>query len=200
MPQRQNGNVATQAKLAERNRQYVLIHDTALSTLSAIARGGLDHRNPEVRARCASDAAYLRGIFSTIDQADHAADGLNMALADIARRHAAFGLRTHHSHDTRSDLVPADVIEAVAYAANEALNNISKHANTNDVWITAIGDPDHSIMITIVDRGCGFHPAAAITGRGLDHSLRDRLAAVGGHAQIDSAPGEGTTVELRWPA
>jgi hypothetical protein len=50
---------------AERARQYRMLHDTVLSTLSALARGGLDPSDPLVRQRCAADADYLRGLISS---------------------------------------------------------------------------------------------------------------------------------------
>ena len=48
------GREATaRARYDERTRQYDVLHHTVLSTLSKIARGGLDHRAEEVRALCA---------------------------------------------------------------------------------------------------------------------------------------------------
>jgi signal transduction histidine kinase len=47
----------------------------------------------------------------------------------------------------------------------------------------------------------GFDPTAVGAYRfGLALSVLDRMAAVGGCATVDSAPGCGTVVRLRWPA
>jgi signal transduction histidine kinase len=56
-------------------------------------------------------------------------------------------------------------------------------------------------QVSIADHGCGFdpaRPAAATGGNGLAN-MRERLANIGGECRIESAPGRGTTVILRWP-
>ena len=51
------------------------------------------------------------------------------------------------------------------------------------------------------DDGRGFSEAKVPDERlGLRISIRDRIAKVGGNADIVSAPGEGTTVTILWPA
>jgi len=72
--------------------QRRVLHDTALATLTALARGGLDARAEEVRARCARDAAYLRLIL----QGERLSlASLPVALADAAEETAGIGLRMH---------------------------------------------------------------------------------------------------------
>jgi signal transduction histidine kinase len=54
-------------------------------------------------------------------------------------------------------------------------------------------------VLEVDDDGCGFDPARATgTGQGL-RNLRERAAAVGGRAEIDSVPGEGTKVRITIP-
>jgi signal transduction histidine kinase len=55
------------------------------------------------------------------------------------------------------------------------------------------------VLVTIADRGRGFNAAAGSAGLGLRDSIGARLAEVGGTATVDSRPGQGTSVELRWP-
>ena len=43
------------------------------------------------------------------------------------------------------------------------------------------------------DDGIGFDPAAVVRGRGLD-GMGERLSAAGGRLEIESRPGDGTTV------
>jgi signal transduction histidine kinase len=73
----------------ERTRQYRMLHDTVLSTLSALARGGLDPADPLVRQRCAADADYLRGLISSGGVA--AGNQLQGELAAVGRSQAALG-------------------------------------------------------------------------------------------------------------
>ncbi len=49
------------------------------------------------------------------------------------------------------------------------------------------------------DAGAGFDPARVHPARlGLRRSIVERMADWGGQALVRSAPGEGTTVTLRW--
>ena len=53
-------------------------------------------------------------------------------------------------------------------------------------------------MFRVDDDGCGFDPDVVRPGQGLT-DLRDRVEALGGHADITSVPGEGTTVRGQIP-
>lgn len=200
------------AKGEERVRQYRILHDTVLSTLSAIARG-VDPSDPLVRQRCAADAEYLRSIISSEGLSN--ANRLQSELATVGRDQAALGLRVHqHVADLPAGL-PSAVVHAIAESSREALNNVLKHSGTDQAWITAIGgDSDNGaddnsagaeggngarITVTITDRGTGFDPATATEGLGLQQSIIGRMREVGGQAFVDSSPGHGTTVELQWP-
>jgi signal transduction histidine kinase len=55
-----------------------------------------------------------------------------------------------------------------------------------------------AVAFHVRDDGAGFDPRTAAGGQGLTN-LRDRLAALGGHAGIESAVGRGTIVSGRIP-
>jgi signal transduction histidine kinase len=56
------------------------------------------------------------------------------------------------------------------------------------------------VTVMVTDRGVGFDPAAVAPDRlGLRTSVVERMAAVGGNAQVWSAPGEGTSVIISAP-
>lgn len=76
---------------------------------------------------------------------------------------------------------------------------MSKHAGVTQAWVTAIGTENGGVRVAVVDRGAGFDPVTT-TERGVMRSIRHRMEEVGGSAAIDSEPGEGTSVELTWPA
>jgi signal transduction histidine kinase len=180
----------------ERAEQQRVLHDTALATLTAIARGGLDTRSDEVRARCARDAAYLRLIMRG-ERLSLAS--LPVALASAAEEAAGIGLRMH----PMCGALPADldisVVTAFALAVREALNNVRLHARTGGAWLTAAQE-DGKVVVRVVDRGAGFAQASIGAGKGISDSILGRMREVGGDASVESAPGQGTTVELRWPA
>ncbi len=192
----------------ERGQQYRLIHDTVLSSLSALSRGTLDPADPQVRQRLTAEADYLRGLIATSDSA--AGMYLVGELARATRELAASGLRVHPNIDSVPDFVPTDVARALADSLREALTNVVKHAGRPEAWVTIVGleptvqqadseTPGPRIAVTVTDRGAGFDPARATRGLGLVQSIGGRMRSVGGAAEIDSAPGQGTSVELLWP-
>jgi signal transduction histidine kinase len=90
---------------------------------------------------------------------------------------------------------------AVSSAVKEALANVLKHASATAVELSMQMDA-HLFQVRIVDNGIGFDTsprvAAKACGNGLSN-MRERLAGMGGEFRIESAPGRGTTVILRWP-
>jgi signal transduction histidine kinase len=54
--------------------------------------------------------------------------------------------------------------------------------------------------VTVRDRGVGFDPEKERHGFGLDHSITERMAEVGGFSRVSSSPGQGTKVEMWVPA
>ncbi|NRQ30850.1 hypothetical protein HII36_03215 [Nonomuraea sp. NN258] len=205
--------VAEQARLAH----YRQLHDTVLATLTAIARGGLDHHTEEVRRRCAADAAYVRTLIR--QDAAGPATGLSNGLARAVARAAGLGLCVHYaaealpgedspavstadppeaSHGARHGGPPAEVAMAMAEACAEALNNVARHSGEREAWLTAVA-VDGVITVRVVDRGKGFDPARVEPGYGLRSSVVGRLREVGGGAEVITAPGEGVCVELTWP-
>lgn len=189
---------AERARTTARLANYRALHDTVLTTLVAIARGGLDHRSEEVRRQCARDADYvrrLRGIDGV--DADAAASTLSQKLIEVIAGAEALGLRIHFQRDALPDDLPAEVIEGLGDAAREALNNVIKHAGTGTAWLTATHDGG-VVTVSVVDRGVGFDPARTESGFGLPWSVTHRMTEVGGTAVVDSAPSEGTSVTLTW--
>jgi len=82
----------------------------------------------------------------------------------------------------------------------EALTNVMRHARARRVSVR-IDRPEGDLRVRVSDDGVGFDPAA----RSAQHSLgllgiRERASAIGGSADIQSTPGQGTVVEVRVPA
>jgi signal transduction histidine kinase len=92
-----------------------------------------------------------------------------------------------------------DGLAALGAATREALVNAAKHsgATAADLY-TEVGPERVSVFVR--DRGKGFDPATVPDDRrGLRDSVSGRLTRLGGTAEIRSAPGEGTEVELMLP-
>ncbi len=192
----QRREAMAEARDEERRQQFKVLHDNVLHTLESIARGELDLHSMEVRAKCMRDADYLRGLIT--GGVDSIPTDLGVALAGMGRDRSALGLRINQQFDSLPKQIPKHVTEALVGAAREALNNVVKHAHTSEAWLSAYGDGDGGVTVTIVDQGTGFDPNGKSTGLGLMRSVKHRVLEVGGGARIDSAPGEGTSVELTW--
>jgi PAS domain S-box-containing protein len=86
--------------------------------------------------------------------------------------------------------------------AQEALNNVAKHAAARRVALI-LQRRDDSIVMSIEDDGRGFDTAVAHgpdeSGMGLT-GIRERAMLLGGAAEIESAPGAGSTIIVTVPA
>lgn len=95
--------------------------------------------------------------------------------------------------------LPARTRSAVVRIVQEALQNARKHASADTAAVHVRSDGPW-VHVRVTDDGQGFDPAALRSLRG--HfgiaSMRDELAAIGGHLDIRSRPGE-TTVRARVP-
>jgi signal transduction histidine kinase len=83
-------------------------------------------------------------------------------------------------------------------AFKEALNNAVRHSGASEVRITMDG-ADRRLRIMVSDNGKGFETIAAAPGSDGVASMKQRMHKLGGHCQIASQPGTGTTVELSLP-
>jgi signal transduction histidine kinase len=88
---------------------------------------------------------------------------------------------------------------AIFRIVQESLTNIAKHAQASRADIAIENDPD-ALTLRIEDDGVGFSPLAPRKPGSFGlFGLRERASLMGGEATITSAPGEGTTVEVRLP-
>lgn len=76
----------------------------------------------------------------------------------------------------------------------EALNNIVKHAEGKNVWIT-IEESSHKIDLLIRDDGKGMEPNESRKGNGLNN-MTARAASLRGKLHLESEPAKGTALRL----
>jgi signal transduction histidine kinase len=206
------------SRTTERREHERLLHDTVLNTLTAIGRASQGGRAEAglLEGRCRRDVALLQYALSdACDPAKVAGrpfGGLLIGIEAAAIEMHARGLEVHVAvaGQAREPAVPAgpvpgQVAVAMAYAVREALANVASHAGTGQAWVdvSLAGPPaaDGGVRVTIRDAGVGFDPAAVDPARlGLRRSIIERVADLGGRASVRSQPGEGTVVNLLWPA
>jgi signal transduction histidine kinase len=180
---------------AATNREHRLLHDSALQTLEAIASGAVTEP-AAVRRHAEREASTLRYALSG---GLAAPGGLVARLAKLAEEFADRGLRVQLVADDLETEPPGRAADALCEATREALANVVKHANV-DGTIVRVTDDDGAWRVTVRDKGLGFDPDKERRGFGLDHSIAERLAEVGGSSRVTSAPGQGTKVEMWVPA
>lgn len=81
----------------------------------------------------------------------------------------------------------------------ELVNNILKHAGAANA-VVQVSLQDNRMQITVEDDGSGFDPASlSATGRGMGWSnIRSRVNYLNGRTDIQSAPGQGTSVNIEF--
>ncbi|GIK38660.1 MAG: histidine kinase [Chloroflexota bacterium] len=138
-------------------------------------------------------------------------------ITQVQREGLVAALQSHAVHLGRDGLQvklsctdyvrqPFDREEALYRIAQEALNNVVKHARARCAELTLAVDRD-SIQLKVMDDGAGLAPAPNLPpaasgpargGLGLT-TMRERAEALGGTVQLMSIPGGGTTVTATIP-
>lgn len=201
----------TLAVAEERNRMAREIHDTLAQGFTGIllqlqvAESLLDGEEPDARARLqrAQDLARSslrearRSVWnlrpSTL-QGRTLPEALRAYLAEW-RGHTGIATNLVLLGEERP-LAPATE-ETLLRVAQESLNNALKHAQARQVDVTLAIESDH-VRLRVCDDGIGLGELARPSdggGFGLV-SMRERAARLGGTLEIESAPGEGTCVQV----
>jgi signal transduction histidine kinase len=199
------------AVLEERDRIGMDLHDGVIQSLYATGLT-LENALEDLQEDPAEVPAQLQKVI----------DRLNQTIADI--RSYIFNLRPGVLADT--DLAGAvgsllqqlkvntllnvqlveesgacrglseEQIDALFHVAQESLTNVQKHAQAGSVK-ARLEQQDGTFRMTIADDGVGFDPARPGSGQGL-HNMQERVEALGGRLEVQSADGKGTqlTVEL----
>ena len=198
----------------ERRRWARELHDETLQGLGALRLGLSTARRTDdaERWRTAVDDAVLqldteianlRGIIADVRPAALDELGAAAALESLVDRMRSRGLDVQLTVDLdfeagRSVTRHAEDVETAIYRiVQESLNNALKHAGTDAVVVDVV-EAEGTIAVRVTDEGRGFDTASQATGFGLV-GIRERAGLLGGTAEIDSAPGVGTTVTARLP-
>jgi signal transduction histidine kinase len=126
-------------------------------------------------------------------------EGLAVALrlALDAERNATVEYR----FDDQLSGQPATEASAILFRiAQEALENVRAHAEAASVTVTLL-ERDTGCAVRVADDGCGFDPALAAPGSPSPGfaAMRARAELGCGVLRVESAPGNGTTVEAWLP-
>ena len=93
--------------------------------------------------------------------------------------------------------MPLETEQAVYRMIQEALANVARHSQADQVDVSLVYAPD-CIALTVEDNGCGFNSNHKSGGMGL-RIIRERAEAIGGQACVESVLGQGTKVMITAP-
>ena len=188
------------ARRAAQRAHWATVHDTSASTLLMIGLGAVHGTEEWLPGQVRRDIGLLDGARDGPPDADAAEVAVEPALTDVA---CAARVRVEVGCPAEVAVPPA-VVRALAGAVAEALENVARHAGVERARVDVRqgrGQEGGVLEVSVADDGAGFRPDRIGPHRfGLALSVHDRMASAGGCATVESAPGRGTAVRLRWPA
>jgi signal transduction histidine kinase len=177
-----------------------------LSLQVDIARKQLDKRDladleqqlEKIRESKQETSDRVRALIRDLHRSPLGAKGLSEAIesfTDEVGRES--GVRFHL--DVEDVSMPAPIALLLYHVGREGVMNALKHAHAKDLWITVHEDGE-DIALELRDNGVGFDTAApGPEGHFGMAMMRERAKVGGGTFEVASAPGEGTTITVRFP-
>jgi signal transduction histidine kinase len=185
---------AERIRSEERAEMAAHLHDSVLQTLALVQQRSDDPRTVAALAR--RQERELRAWLAR--RPGNEASGLLAALegaADAVERDHGVAVEVVVVGDADLD----EHVLALVAAAREAMVNAAKFGGGSSVDVFA-EVLDDELQVYVRDRGPGFALAdVPADRRGVRDSIVGRMTRHGGRAEVRSAPGEGTEVELAVP-
>ena len=193
------------AEEEERRRISRELHDQVGQQLTALGLG-LNALRPQLRDAGVAQWQELRSQVTAIEKEIHdlaldlrptALDDLGLAAAlghaiDRWSAQSAVGVEFHCASLGHARF-PSRLETALYRIVVEALNNVARHARARRIGVV-LERRDERLIAIVADDGVGFD-RAAVRGERLGlRGMRERAAKCGGTLQVESEPGQGTTV------
>jgi signal transduction histidine kinase len=126
--------------------------------------------------------------------AEQRLDRLLEQLAEAMMSRTRTPVRTTLAKDCA---LPDEAKIALYRLAQEALNNVAKHARASAVEVSLVCAAEQ-VTLGIRDDGCGFDREAVEAGQLGLAIMRERAQAIGAELEIRGEPGQGTEIVVRW--
>lgn len=196
--------------LEERERIAKELHDGVIQSLFAVGMSlqGL--------AASSSDEDMARRLEAAVEDVDHSirdlrnyifglrpgilADRqLDQALKEMSTEFGArSGVVTIVEVDSEAASRLASRAGDVVQLVREALSNVGRHGAATTCRVS-LRRGEAGLSLEVDDDGRGFDVDTTTWGMGL-RNLRERVESLGGSLQVESTPGEGTTVRATFPS
>jgi PAS domain S-box-containing protein len=195
--------------LSERQRILRDLHDSVsqklygLVTLTEAAQAALEAESPinpsEILSRIGENARQavkeMRLFLFQMQPIDIEKEGL---ISVLHHRLAAVEGRADIRARLLSDenvLLTKDKEVALYFIAQEALNNVLRHAHAKSVLIT-VKQGKRNVILRIQDDGIGFDPKKVERGGMGLSNMKERALQINGKLNILSKPGQGTKIVI----
>jgi signal transduction histidine kinase len=198
---------------SERARMAREIHDTLLQSLVGVALqldtiSDKPESTPRVRDHLASLRKQVEGFIREARQSIWNLRSPALAVHDLptALREAGetlavgTGIRFEVVIIGKPQRFAPRLEEQLLRIGQEAISNAVRHANATVICLE-LRYTDASVVLRVLDDGCGFDPEMATAGGnhwGLK-SMQERAEQIGGSLQLKTRPGHGTILETRAP-
>ena len=190
------------------------LHDETLQNLAALRLGlaaqlhgaGPDSVVEAVResvAQLEQEIRTLRALVTDLRPAALDDLGAQAAIEDLADRARGRGLEVDlvvdlaYEQGREPDRHGTELETAMYRIVQEALNNATKHGDARRAHVEVVED-DSTVRVTVRDDGRGFDPTIQSAGFGLI-GMRERVELLRGTLEVTSAPGQGTTINAKFP-
>jgi signal transduction histidine kinase len=193
------------AATEERERLAREVHDGVLQVLALVRRRGNEIGGPaaELADLAGEQEVALRMLIS--EQGAGVTADLGGAVIDL-RLLLSTRASTTVSVSTPADPVTIERGRATELAAivDTALSNVAQHAGAGARAYVLLEDLGDEVIVSVRDDGAGIAPGrlaeAEAEGRmGISKSILGRVRVLGGTAELDTEPGQGTEWEIRVP-
>ena len=195
----------------ERNRLSREMHDTIghRLTVSAVQLEGAQRlipRDPDraadivgtVREQVREALSELRSAVATLREPLETDLPIKTALQRLsASFDQATGLTVNLDLPTELPALSNAQRLALYRAAQEALTNVQRHAQAQQVWVQLEADQD-CVVLTVSDDGLGFPEETKEAAFGL-HGMRERAAHLDGELHLENSEGGGARVRFLLP-
>jgi signal transduction histidine kinase len=202
---------------AERARMARELHDGVVQTLHGLAfrlyalrtAEGIDPKQRqellELQELVQSETAVLRSLIQQLKPLDFDPRHLVEFLTGLIERFGDdTGIKAEFVCDAGDLTFPAATCREIAGIVQEALANVLKHSGAEKVLVR-LGSQQADWILAIEDDGRGFEFSGRLSQVELEKMRRgplviqERVRAIGGELTIDSKPGQGTRLEIRFP-
>lgn len=190
----------SQIDAVERERQRIdaLVHDRVLNTLLLAAKAEGEADRLAAAESAASAIISLREAEQDPEtQGTVTPLGLFRALKRAAIRLAPEVVVEVSGGGTEE--IPAHIAQALTEATLQALDNAMRHSKAKTITLRMDAPEPSEIAISVLDDGVGFKLDRVPRDRiGIKTSILSRLESISGGASVQSEPGQGTKIVLRW--